>query len=118
MHMHKQHCQVGNDFSLLIEAIPKLAKHRPAACAAVLRALSCRAAYKRQLLSTEDGGTVALDWYTGGHTAKLPTHAPVVLVLHGLTGTFTNTLTVCNQFDSTYLVEQCMRKVTLSIGAP
>lgn len=54
--------------------------------AAVLRALSCRAAYHRQLLPTDDGGTLALDWFLKPGTVQLPAETPVVLVLHGLTG--------------------------------
>lgn len=46
-----------------------------------------RADYRRQLLTTADGGTIALDWFRGCDAAgALPATAPVLLVLHGLTG--------------------------------
>ena len=51
-----------------------------------LRTLTCRAMYDRQPIITEDGGTVALDWFQPRGYAKLPTDTPIVLVLHGLTG--------------------------------
>lgn len=51
-----------------------------------LRTLTCRAMYERQPMITEDGGTVALDWFQPRGYAKLPTDTPVVLILHGLTG--------------------------------
>lgn len=54
---------------------------------AALRALTCRAMYDRQLMITEDGGTVALDWFQPRGYAKLPADTPIVLILHGLTGT-------------------------------
>lgn len=45
------------------------------------------AGYRRQLLTTVDGGTIALDWFRGCDAAgALPATAPVLLVLHGLTG--------------------------------
>lgn len=53
---------------------------------AALRTLTCRAMYDRQPMTTEDGGTVALDWFQPRGYAKLPTDTPVVLILHGLTG--------------------------------
>ncbi|ETW08292.1 hypothetical protein, variant [Aphanomyces invadans] len=40
--------------------------------------------YSREMLRMQDGGHVAIDWLKG--TATLPDNAPVVLVLHGLTG--------------------------------
>ena len=55
---------------------------------AALRTLTCRAQYERHVVTTEDGGTVALDWFQPQGYAKLPTDAPIVLVLHGLTGRF------------------------------
>lgn len=56
--------------------------------------------YARQFIPCADGGTVALDWWTGPagwpgesgyrkhtlHPASLPLTAPLLLVLHGLTG--------------------------------
>ena len=43
--------------------------------------------YSRQLLITEDGGTIGLDWFRGCDApGVLPPAAPVLLVLHGLTG--------------------------------
>ncbi|KDO32461.1 hypothetical protein SPRG_02938 [Saprolegnia parasitica CBS 223.65] len=41
-------------------------------------------AYTRELLPMADGGQIGLDWCAGAET--LPAHAPVVLVVHGLTG--------------------------------
>ena len=66
----------------------------------VSRNLTVRPAYARQLIPCADGGTVALDWWTGpagwpgeaGHEGApppLPPTAPLLLVLHGLTGSGT-----------------------------
>ena len=54
---------------------------------AVLRGKLLSALYSRQLLTTEDGGTIALDWFRGCDApGALPAGAPLLLVLHGLTG--------------------------------
>ena len=56
---------------------------------AVLRGKLMSAGYRRQLLTTADGGTIALDWFRGCDAAgALPATAPVLLVMHGLTGAF------------------------------
>ena len=56
--------------------------------AAVLRRWTLDAQYERQLVTADDGGTIGLDYYRGAHTAKsLLVDAPVLLVLHGVTGT-------------------------------
>lgn len=52
------------------------------------------AAWRRQTITTSDGGEIALDWYEGIHgdptatavAASLPRDAPVVAVMHTLTG--------------------------------
>ncbi len=51
-----------------------------------MRTLTCKVKYDRQPIVTKDGGTVALDWFQPRELAKIPSDAPVVLVLHGLTG--------------------------------
>ena len=56
------------------------------ACAAAMRTLTCRAKYDRQPIITQDGGTVALDWFQPRGPDKIPSDAPIVLILHGLTG--------------------------------
>ena len=54
---------------------------------AVLRGKLLSTRYSRQLLTTEDGGTIGLDWFRGCDApGVLPPAAPVLLVLHGLTG--------------------------------
>lgn len=54
---------------------------------AVLRGKLLSTRYSRQLLTTEDGGTIGLDWFRGCDApGALPPAAPVLLVLHGLTG--------------------------------
>ena len=54
---------------------------------AVLRGKLLSTRYSRQLLTTEDGGTIGLDWFRGCDApGVLPAGAPVLLVLHGLTG--------------------------------
>ena len=54
---------------------------------AVLRGKLLSTRYARQLLTTEDGGTIGLDWFRGCDApGALPPAAPVLLVLHGLTG--------------------------------
>ena len=65
----------------------KLTSCSTACAAAAIRTLTCKAVYERQPIITKDGGTVALDWFHPTDYAKLPTETPVVLVLHGLTGT-------------------------------
>lgn len=56
--------------------------------AAVVRSLTCQAKYDRQPIITQDGGTVALDWFQPRGLDKIPSDAPIVLVLHGLTGSY------------------------------
>lgn len=51
-----------------------------------MRTLTCRAKYDRQPIITQDGGTVALDWFQPRGLDKIPSDAPIVLILHGLTG--------------------------------
>jgi predicted alpha/beta-fold hydrolase len=56
---------------------------------AVLRGKLLSTGYARQLLTTGDGGTIALDWWRGCNAPDaLPADAPVLLVLHGLTGAY------------------------------
>ncbi|KAL0036722.1 hypothetical protein WJX79_007437 [Trebouxia sp. C0005] len=51
-----------------------------------MRTLTCRAMYDRQPIITQDGGTVALDWFQPRGLDKISSDAPIVLILHGLTG--------------------------------
>jgi len=51
-----------------------------------MRTLTCRAKYDRQPIITQDGGTVALDWFQPRGLDKIPSDAPIILILHGLTG--------------------------------
>lgn len=54
----------------------------------MVRTLTCQAKYDRQPIVTQDGGTVALDWFQPRGLDKIPSDAPIVLVLHGLTGNY------------------------------
>ena len=55
--------------------------------AAVLRRWTLDARYQRQLVRADDGGTIGLDYFRGAETADgIPIGAPVLLVLHGVTG--------------------------------
>lgn len=53
----------------------------------MLRTLSAKGSYKRQLVLTSDHGTLGLDWWGG---ADKPSYAaadaPVVLFIHGING--------------------------------
>lgn len=54
---------------------------------AVVRRAYVQAQYTRQFLTTPDGGTISLDWWTGRHKQKaLPEDAPAVLCLHAFAG--------------------------------
>lgn len=55
---------------------------------AVLRKPFISPKYKRELLKLKDEGTVGLDWFYGCNEpgCKFPDTAPVVLVVHALTG--------------------------------
>lgn len=54
---------------------------------AVLRRSTIDARYVRQLVVAEDGGTIGLDYYHGDASELgLPPDAPVLLVLHGVSG--------------------------------
>jgi hypothetical protein len=64
----------------------------------VLRRWTLDAQYERQLVTADDGGTIGLDHYRGVHTAKsLLVDAPVLLVLHGVTGTNCARIWHCRQ---------------------
>ena len=53
----------------------------------MLRRWTLDAKYERQLVTAADGGTIGLDYFRGVQTtASLPAGAPVLLVLHGVTG--------------------------------
>lgn len=86
MRISRPHCQVGTG---IVHSCCKSSCNN--VCSAVIRALTCQADYTRQKLDTADGGTVALDWFAASKAAQLSPNAPVVLVLHGLTGKLTNT---------------------------
>ncbi|KAK9821874.1 hypothetical protein WJX74_008155 [Apatococcus lobatus] len=43
--------------------------------------------YKRQIVESNDGGTVSVDWFRGVEAERdLPAHAPIVVILHALAG--------------------------------
>ena len=53
----------------------------------VLRRSTIDARYVRQLIVAEDGGTIGLDYYHGeASELSLPSDAPVLFVLHGVSG--------------------------------
>ena len=53
----------------------------------MLRRWTLDARYQRQLVRADDGGTIGLDYFRGTDAAaSLPIGAPVLLVLHGVTG--------------------------------
>ena len=52
-----------------------------------MRRCTIDARYVRQLVVAEDGGTIGLDYFHGSVSGrKLPPDAPVLLVLHGVSG--------------------------------
>lgn len=56
-------------------------------CVAVVRKAYVRARYTRDLVSTPDGGTISLDWWSGSHTGyAMHETSPVVLCLHAFAG--------------------------------
>jgi predicted alpha/beta-fold hydrolase len=53
----------------------------------VLRTLTARGSYTRQLVMTSDHGTLGLDWYGGSDKATwAAADAPIVLFIHGING--------------------------------
>jgi hypothetical protein len=59
-------------------------------CRAVLRQATLFGSYNREIVGLQDGGCVALDWWKGSQQLRLQHTAsstPIVLILHGLTGT-------------------------------
>lgn len=56
-------------------------------CIAVVRKAYVRARYTRDLVSTPDGGTISMDWWSGSHKGHTMHDAsPVVLCLHAFAG--------------------------------
>jgi hypothetical protein len=54
---------------------------------AVLRTLTARGSYTRQLVMTSDHGTLGLDWWCGSDKATwAAADAPIVLFIHGING--------------------------------
>ena len=54
---------------------------------AVLRQLTIRSRFTRELRAMHDGGCIALDWWRDHQTApRFAATTPIVLVLHGLSG--------------------------------
>lgn len=54
---------------------------------AVLRILTARGSYTRQLVMTSDHGTLGLDWWCGSDKATWAApDAPIVLFIHGING--------------------------------
>lgn len=54
---------------------------------AVLRTLTARGSYTRQLVMTSDHGTLGLDWWCGADKATWAApDAPIVLFIHGING--------------------------------
>ena len=57
--------------------------------AVTLRNLAWQAHYERTIVPTSDGGNFGLDWFRCREACeKLPESAPVLLVLHSITGHF------------------------------
>ena len=55
--------------------------------AVTLRNLAWQAHYERTIVPTPDGGAFGLDWFRCREACeKLPESAPVLLVLHSITG--------------------------------
>lgn len=55
--------------------------------AAVLRTLTARGSYTRQLVLTSDHGTLGLDWWCGSDRPSWAApDAPIVLFIHGING--------------------------------
>lgn len=54
--------------------------------ARLTRRRSPKVPYHREILTTPDGGSVALDWEDSSGQAPLPDDAPVLILLPGLTG--------------------------------
>eukprot|EP00882_Tetradesmus_deserticola_P027371 GHRQ01030274.1.p1 GENE.GHRQ01030274.1~~GHRQ01030274.1.p1 ORF type:complete len:167 (+),score=41.55 GHRQ01030274.1:322-822(+) len=53
----------------------------------MLRGLSANGNYKRQLILTNDHGTLGLDWWGGADKPSYAAHdVPVVLFIHGING--------------------------------
>eukprot|EP01023_Acetabularia_acetabulum_P065289 TRINITY_DN8625_c1_g2_i3.p1 TRINITY_DN8625_c1_g2~~TRINITY_DN8625_c1_g2_i3.p1 ORF type:complete len:408 (+),score=57.30 TRINITY_DN8625_c1_g2_i3:145-1368(+) len=52
----------------------------------ILRRFTCFGRYEREVVSTQDGGCVSLDWFKYKNWDDLKSDAPILLVLHGLTG--------------------------------
>lgn len=89
--------KAGRLSKIVVERCPELMKpYLPAPLAisphlqtmlTVLRGLTIRGQYYREIRGMSDGGCIALDWYKDSHVQShtSPT-APLVLVMHGLTG--------------------------------
>jgi predicted alpha/beta-fold hydrolase len=53
----------------------------------VLRTLTARGSYTRQLVLTSDHGTLGLDWWCGSDRPSWAApDAPIVLFIHGING--------------------------------
>lgn len=60
---------------------------RSCTCAVTLRNFTVRARYQRTVVPTPDGGTIGLDWFRCQEACqRLPDTAPILLVLHSITG--------------------------------
>jgi len=61
--------------------------NKAAVMVAVLRTLTARGSYTRQLVMTSDHGTLGLDWWCGSDKATWAApDAPIVLFIHGING--------------------------------
>lgn len=52
----------------------------------VLRTMTLRGSYMRQLVLASDGGTLGLDWWDTPQLRSTPPDAPVLLLIHGING--------------------------------
>lgn len=53
----------------------------------MLRTLTARGSYTRQLVMTSDHGTLGLDWWCGSDKAAWAApDAPIVMFIHGING--------------------------------
>ena len=77
----------------------------------MLRRYTLAAEYERQLVTADDGGTIGLDFFRGAQAAaSLPAGAPVLLVLHGVTGA------CCGSSGGDSCVRGCCHVPTASVG--
>lgn len=81
-----------------------------------------RARYTRRLVTTPDGGTIGLDWWSGSHKGHIMHAAsPVVLCLHAFAGKVCDTLlmhTCCGDVKVLLLVLSILLKWLNVVATP